>query len=196
MAEETFAQFKEGYSEALQRTSGSVALRMVEESNRDPYALARTMEAVLRMARLSKPQVVRPAWPPQKDKSGVSKPVVFHITPFADEFTEQSMSAERVCEACGYQYIRHDMTDDPRIIRSLWGWLISADRIIADVTSANPNVALELGIAHVIGKDVLLVAQEPVKAHLFPSLLHVKVTKYTPGDDSFTSVVKNRLKEK
>jgi nucleoside 2-deoxyribosyltransferase len=193
LADQTLAHFEQDYGEALERSSGTVAIRMVREASGDSYAFARTMETVLRTAKLSKPRVVRPAWPPHYPDGNGGKPVCFHVTPFAPEFDEQRDAAKRACDACGFRYVRHDMTTDPRIIRSLWREILGADRILVDLTDANPNVALELGLAHAIGKNVLLVAEEPVERFLFPSVRQIQTIKYARGDNSFEAVVKRWL---
>ena len=46
------------------------------------------------------------------------------------------------------------------MIRDIWRAIGAAQFIIADVTGRNPNVFYELGIAHTLGKDVILITQD------------------------------------
>ena len=47
---------------------------------------------------------------------------------------------------------------DP-IIDDIWEAINSAALIVADVTGRNPNVMYEIGMAHTVGKPVLIVTQ-------------------------------------
>ena len=65
---------------------------------------------------------------------------------------------------------RHDMAcvraDDIRtnrgIVENIWRSICEARFLIADLTSANPNVFYELGIAHTVGKEVILIEERPI----------------------------------
>ncbi len=58
------------------------------------------------------------------------------------------------------EYIRGDHVLDADIIRSIWDNLCQATHVLVDLTGLNANVALELGIAHTLGRNVLLVSQD------------------------------------
>jgi len=45
------------------------------------------------------------------------------------------------------------------IVEDIWSEILTAKIIIADITARNPNVFYELGIAHTLGKDVILLTQ-------------------------------------
>ena len=45
------------------------------------------------------------------------------------------------------------------IIKEIWDSIQQAQVIIADVTGKNPNVFYEMGLAHAIGKDIIIIAQ-------------------------------------
>ena len=42
----------------------------------------------------------------------------------------------------------------------IWRSINEARIVIADITGGNPNVFYEIGIAHTIGKDVILISQD------------------------------------
>jgi hypothetical protein len=50
-----------------------------------------------------------------------------------------------------------DPGDD--MIRKIWSCIVHAKVVIADCTGQNPNVFYELGIAHTLGKQVILLTQ-------------------------------------
>lgn len=45
------------------------------------------------------------------------------------------------------------------VISDIWDAINFADVVVADCTGRNPNVFYEIGLAHVIGKPVVLLAQ-------------------------------------
>ena len=64
------------------------------------------------------------------------------------------------------------------VMRSIWDHLCSATHLIADLTKLNPNVALELGIAHTLGRNVLLISQDDPEQWTFPHLAKQRVHRY------------------
>jgi hypothetical protein len=66
------------------------------------------------------------------------------------------------------------------IMRDVWRAINNAKLIIADCTGKNPNVFYEIGIAHTLGKSVILLAQDiediPFDLRHFRSILY----DYTP----------------
>lgn len=62
------------------------------------------------------------------------------------------------------------------ILESVWKGIQEAEIIIADLTGQNPNVLYELGLAHVIGKRVVLLAR---KGENIPQdIVHTKQVRY------------------
>jgi nucleoside 2-deoxyribosyltransferase len=45
------------------------------------------------------------------------------------------------------------------IVEVIWTEICSAEVIIADLTGKNPNVFYELGIAHTLGKETIMITQ-------------------------------------
>ena len=45
---------------------------------------------------------------------------------------------------------------DPDIVRSIWDEICTATYVVCDLTALNPNVTLELGIVHTLGRNVLI----------------------------------------
>lgn len=52
-----------------------------------------------------------------------------------------------------------DIYQSSEIMRDIWEHMNKAKLVIADMTSKNPNVFYELGMAHVLGKKVILISQ-------------------------------------
>ena len=56
---------------------------------------------------------------------------------------------------------RADQKDGRIIMHDIWEGICKARVVIADLTSKNPNVTYEVGLADVLGKDVILLSQTP-----------------------------------
>ena len=89
--------------------------------------------------------------------------LVFVVCPFKEAFNAiYDDQIKPVVESeLSMQCIRADelYTNGP-IIEDIWRLINEARVIIADMTERNPNVFYEVGLAHAIGKDVILLAQD------------------------------------
>lgn len=96
------------------------------------------------------------------DDLKIEKDLVFVLTPFHPTYKKQYEVVASVCNNLGLKAMRGDeefVSGDvfPHILR-----LITRARIIvAMIDGRNPNVFYELGIAHSLGKPVILVAPTP-----------------------------------
>jgi len=106
--------------------------------------------------------------------------------PFGEAWSNVAMRAvEEVCRDAQVKYVRGDTVANPDIIESIWNEIAAATHVIVDITSFNANVALELGLAHALGRNVLLVAQgEDVEKHLWPSISKLRVEPYALDPDT------------
>ena len=86
---------------------------------------------------------------------------VFVIMPFQNNFNYlYHDSIKIVCERINKTCIRaDDIYTSEMIINDIWSLIHNSRVIIADCTGKNPNVMYELGIAHTLGKDVILITQ-------------------------------------
>lgn len=87
--------------------------------------------------------------------------LAFIIMPFRDDLTEiyekiirPTVEEKLVCRR-GDDYKTNKM-----IMQDIWKAICEAKLIIADVTGFNPNVMYELGIAHTLGKEVIMIYQK------------------------------------
>ncbi len=85
----------------------------------------------------------------------------FILMPFVEDlapvYTDHIKS---VIENAGLTALRaDDLFSASTIIEDIWKSILRARLIIADVTGKNPNVFYELGIAHTLGKDVIIITQ-------------------------------------
>lgn len=167
---------------------------MIDEAEGDPIEVWRLMQTSLGYIGTTPLRLMRSAWP--ADYPSPHSPRLFHVMPFSEKWSDAvSRIAADACRG-GADYVRGDAPRDPRIIRAIWDEICRATHILVDITTFNANVALELGIAHALGRHVLVVAQQGMQQELFPLLRHVRVALYQPGDDgsSLRSVVAQFLR--
>jgi len=96
----------------------------------------------------------------------VTPPSVFVIMSFreAELYTELYSTIKQVCER--YEYTARNVDESnlfSRIIPEIMRQIRHCAFVIADVTEAKPNVFYELGLAHGLGKEVILIAKKGTK---------------------------------
>jgi hypothetical protein len=64
-----------------------------------------------------------------------------------------------ICKDSGMRLLVAKNMDGRFIPSDIWQGITSAAVVIADITDANPNVAYEIGLADVLGKEVVLLCQ-------------------------------------
>ena len=85
----------------------------------------------------------------------------FVVMPFGQPLSDEvHATIRRACEARGVRPVRGDDIFTPTdILEDIWQGINGSDFIVADITGRNPNVLYELGIAHTLGKPVLILTQ-------------------------------------
>lgn len=161
---------------------------------RDPVKFRRFVEHVLGSAGSGAPQMVFPAWPGSYPQPGLRR--CFHVTAFGPAWAGETMKI--VAAACkgtqsGVEYVRGDYVLDHDITRSIWDHLCQAAYVVVDLTGLNANVALELGIAHTLGRNVLLVTQDSVKHSQFPSIAKLRIHGYSLTADPGLKALRDAL---
>jgi hypothetical protein len=86
----------------------------------------------------------------------------FVLMPFSKEFDDvYQLGIKETCNQIGIYCERVDeQVFQETILERIYNQIIKADLIIADMTNKNPNVFYEVGYAHAIGKDVILLTQD------------------------------------
>ena len=85
----------------------------------------------------------------------------FLVMPFNTEWSDTvTESLRKVCKKMNIHALRGDDIFRPTdILDDIWNGITSTDFVIAEITGKNANVFYELGMAHAIGKPVLILAQ-------------------------------------
>ena len=99
----------------------------------------------------------------QEPKITPSRPngQVFVVMPFASEFDDIYEAGIKpvVCES-GFKCVRADELEHNKgVLEVVYEQIKSAHLVVADMTGRNPNVYYEVGYAHALGKDVVLLTK-------------------------------------
>ena len=127
----------------------------------------------------------------------VDEGLAFVLSPFAEPFdtiyedhlkpSVESVSDLRCLRA-------DDIYDNRSIMEDIWKSINEARIIISDLTGKNPNVFYETGIAHTIGKEVVLVTQSMADVPFDLRHLRCIVYEYVPrGMVTFEQNLKNTV---
>jgi hypothetical protein len=86
----------------------------------------------------------------------------FILMPFTAPFDRlYKEKIKPTVEACGFKCLRADDLFSPSpILEDIWIHICKSAVIIADVTGRNPNVFYEMGIAHTVGKPIIIITQD------------------------------------
>lgn len=97
----------------------------------------------------------------KKTRFSVDPNLCFVLMPFSKEFTDLYEDVIRPTLAnLGFTPLRADeVFSTGVIIDDIWESINTARFLIADVTDRNPNVFYELGIAHALGKNVIIITR-------------------------------------
>lgn len=107
--------------------------------------------------------------------------LAFVLMPFTDDLTEIYQTFVKptvetfdlVCRRAD------DIKSNKAIMQDIWKSICEARIIIADLSRLNPNVMYELGIAHTLGKETILIYQESETETKFPfDLSHIRQIRY------------------
>ena len=103
--------------------------------------------------------------------------IVSVMMPFDDRFDPVIDALRGVVESVDYQCLRaDDIWIEDAIIQDIVSLIQRSRIVICDCTGRNPNVFYEAGIAHTLGKDVILITQSE---HDIPfDLRHLRYVEY------------------
>jgi hypothetical protein len=86
--------------------------------------------------------------------------LAFTLMPFREPWSDRIWKIiQGECAKKSFQVVRADDLYGHDIMEDIWMSILQARVLIADITNRNPNVFYELGIAHTIGKRVILLTQ-------------------------------------
>lgn len=120
--------------------------------------------------------------------------ICFIISPFGDWY--DSYYEDIFCPAAREVGLDPHRADDlyrpSAIVHDIWTYVNSAKVMIADLTGKNANVFYELGLAHALGKPVILLTQDISDIPF--DLRSLRIIEYTLDHPSWGDLLKGRIK--
>ena len=95
----------------------------------------------------------------------VDRSRVFCVMPFSEPWSDGvwNQCIEPAIAAAGLRAKRGDTTlRTGRLIHNVWNEILESGCVVADLSSPNPNVYYELGMAQGLGRDVFVMVQQGV----------------------------------
>jgi nucleoside 2-deoxyribosyltransferase len=161
-----------------------IALEQIDDSaGADPLKVRDILSAALGYLGPEAPQIIYPTWP--GDYPALYQRRCFHVTAFGPDWANETMALVREsCQSAGeaIEYIRGDQVLSPDIIRSIWDEICRASHVVVDLTGLNINAVLELGMAHALGRNILIITQDDRPDLYFRSIAKVRLHHYDLGD--------------
>lgn len=117
------------------------------------------------------------------------------MMPFSAEFSPVYVALQDAAVNAGMRCVRaDDIWSDDHIIQDIVDLVCKANVVVCDLTGRNPNVFYEMGIAHTLGKDVIILTQSP---HDVPfdvqGIRYIKYLNNREGLDKLSKDVAGRL---
>lgn len=102
------------------------------------------------------------------------------MMPFGAEFNSVYAVLQQSISAVGLDSVRaDDIWEHHTIIQDIVNIIARAKVVICDCSGKNPNVFYEAGVAHAIGKEVILITQSEQDIPF--DLRHIRYIKYLPN---------------
>jgi nucleoside 2-deoxyribosyltransferase len=123
----------------------------------------------------------------------------FVIQPFDnDKFDKRFNDTYKIAiEECGFEAYRIDKDPKSQVpIDDINIQIKASDICLAEITTNNPNVWFELGLAIAYDKPVVMICSDEREGHFPFDVQHRSIIKYMTGSASDFNILKEKIKEK
>lgn len=128
------------------------------------------------------------------DHENIEPLLVSVMMPFAPVFDPVYITMREVCEALRLRCRRaDDIWENPAVIQDVVSLIDRSKVVIADCTGRNPNVFYEIGIAHTLGREVIIITQN--EADIPFDLRHLRYVSYLNNGEGRAGLA-NRLRQR
>ena len=166
-----------------------------KETAIDQIASKYIKDEIMNLEKLSRIVKINPIF--QGREFLINEQLVFVLSPFTEPFN--TIYADHIRPSIeslrGLRCLRaDDIYDNRPIIEDIWRCTNEARILISELTGRNANVFYETGIAHTIGKEVILITQSMDDVPFDLRHLRCIVYEYTPrGIKNFEDNLKNTV---
>ena len=147
------------------------------------------------LIRHTRPRRQRPTVFAIPEHEKIEPVLVSAMMPFDASFTAVYDTLKATAEKVGLRCRRaDDIWENPAIIQDIVSLIDRSWVVICDCTGRNPNVFYEIGIAHTLGREVILITQNASDIPF--DLRHLRYVRYlnnTEGRQTLSGTLENRL---
>ena len=113
---------------------------------------------------------------------GIDDSLVSVMMPFDPRFDKAYAAVQVSVTALNMQSLRaDDIWEHDAIVQDIVSLINRSRVVVCDCTGRNPNVFYEVGIAHTLGRDVILITQS--EADIPFDLRHLRYVTYLDNDE-------------
>ena len=171
------------------------ALKALDSAGNDPLKFANALGSLNTFLGPAEHEILLPRWPGSYPEA--AKPRCFSVMPFRAECEVAHAAMAVAAATADLTMVRGDQAEGQEIIESIWNEICRATHVTVDLSGYNLNVCLELGIAHALGRNVLLIGAEGTERELqrkLPNVSKWRCHTYKRGPQSkFLSIVNRFL---
>lgn len=121
------------------------------------------------------------------DPENIEPSLVSAMMPFHPSFDAVYATLQRTAEAAGLRCRRaDDIWENPSVIQDVVSLIDRSSIVICDCTGRNPNVFYEIGIAHTLGREVILITQ--AEADIPFDLRHLRFVPYLNNGEGLNAL--------
>lgn len=121
------------------------------------------------------------------ENENIEPTLVSVMMPFNAEFNNVYGALRRMAEAVGLRCRRaDDIWENPAVIQDVVSLIDRSKVVICDCTGRNPNVFYEIGIAHTLGREVILITQ--VDSDIPFDLRHLRYVRYLNNGEGLAAL--------
>jgi hypothetical protein len=111
------------------------------------------------------------------DPENIEPSLISAMMPLRTEFDAVYTALKGAAEAAGFLCRRaDDIWENPAIIQDVVSLIDHSSVVVCDCTGRNPNVFYQIGIAHTLGREVILITQSEEDIPF--DLRHLRYVKY------------------
>lgn len=123
----------------------------------------------------------------QLNKIGIEKGLVAAMMPFESKYDSVYQAIKGASELAGMHAKRaDDIWENEHIIQDIVSLIERAEIVVCDLTNRNANVFYELGIAHSLGKQVVMITQSATDVPF--DVRHLRYLQYYPNSEGLNSL--------
>jgi hypothetical protein len=172
-------------NKALQASAGDLDINDFEFS-RTHWSVKDT-DLFRVLLRGAQPKRLKPAVFNLPDHENIEPTLVSAMMPFHPGFDRVYEALQGVAGAAGLRCRRaDDMWENPAVMQDVVSLIDRSRVVIADCTGRNPNVFYEIGIAHTLGREVILITQN--EADIPFDLRHLRYVQYLNNGEGLAAL--------